>query len=67
MGPFRNRENVKRFIEMMALCGENWAGSRIVEGGGDDAPWPVPHQVDSGANRLRAAGRLQLAGTGRRP
>lgn len=37
IGPFENRENVKRFIGMMALCGEDWADHKIVEGHWDDS------------------------------
>jgi hypothetical protein len=65
VGPFENREAVERFIKMMALCGENWADSKIVEGGRNDAPGQNPAQMDSFANRLKGANKLKLVG--RRP
>ena len=30
VGPFKSRKHAKRFIEMMELCGENWAGTEVV-------------------------------------
>jgi hypothetical protein len=65
IGPFENRENVERFIGMMALCGENWADNKIVWGGGDDAPGQNPAQMDSWSNRLKSTSKLKLVG--RRP
>ena len=65
IGPFENREEVERFIKMMALCGENWADSKIVEGGGEDAPGQNQAQMDPCANRREGANKLKLVG--RRP
>jgi hypothetical protein len=65
VGPFENREAVERFIEMMSLCGENWADSKIVEGGGNDALGQNPPQVDPCANRPKGTNKLKLVG--RRP
>jgi hypothetical protein len=66
IGPFENREGVERFIKMMALCGENWADNKIIEGGGDDAPGRQnPAQMDSCANQLKSTNKLRLVG--RRP
>ena len=65
IGPFENREAVERFIKMMALCGENWADGKIVEGGGNGAPGQDPSQMDSCAHRLRGTNKLKLVG--RRP
>jgi len=65
IGPFKNRENVERFIEMMALCGEDWADNKIVEGGWDDAPGQNRAQMNSCANRLKSANKPKLVG--RRP
>ena len=31
VGPFKSREDAERFIELMELCGENWAGTEVVE------------------------------------
>ena len=31
VGPFRSRKDAERFIELMQLCGENWAGTEIVD------------------------------------
>ena len=30
VGPFKSRKHAKRFIELMELCGENWAGTEVV-------------------------------------
>jgi hypothetical protein len=65
IGPFKNRENVERFIEMMALCGEDWAHNKIVEGDGDDAPGQNPAQMNSCATRLKSTNKPKLVG--RRP
>jgi hypothetical protein len=65
VGPFESREAVERFIRMMALCGENWADSKIVEGGGENAPEQNPGQMDPCANRREGANKLKLVG--RRP
>ena len=65
IGPFENCEEVDRFIKMMALCGENWADNKIVQGGGADAPGQNPAQMDSGTNRLKRTSKLKLVG--RRP
>jgi hypothetical protein len=65
IGPFKNRENVERFIGMMALCGEDWADNKIVEGGGDDSSGQNPAQMGSCANRLKGTNKLKLVG--RRP
>ena len=52
VGPFKNRENVKRFIKMMALCSEDWTDSRIVAGGGEVVPALHAVPTDSRANRF---------------
>jgi len=66
VGPFENREAIERFVEMMALCGENWAENKIIGGGGYDAPGRQnPPQTDSCANQLKSANKLKLVG--RRP
>jgi hypothetical protein len=44
VGPFKSRENAERFIGMMALCGENWAGTEIVED--EEGVDPVIPQTD---------------------
>jgi len=31
VGPFKSREDAKRFIDLMELCGEDWAGTEVVE------------------------------------
>ena len=31
VGPFRSRTDAQRFIELMQLCGENWASTEIVD------------------------------------
>ena len=62
VGPFKNRESVERFINMMALCGEDWADNRIIEGGGDDAAGRNPTRMDSCANRFEVANNLKLVG-----
>jgi hypothetical protein len=54
IGPFKNREEVERFIGMMALCGENWADHEIVPGGSDDAPMQNPARADSCADRFKS-------------
>ena len=65
IGPFENREDVERFIQLMALCGENWASNKIVEGGGDDAPVQNQAQMVSCPNPCKGAFKLRLVG--RRP
>jgi hypothetical protein len=60
IGPFKNRENVERFIKMMALCGENWAGNKIVEGGRDDTPGQNPAPMNSCANQSKRTDKLKL-------
>ena len=30
VGPFKSRKDAERFIELMQLCGENWAGTEVV-------------------------------------
>jgi len=63
VGPFENREGVRRFIQMMALCGENWGDNKIIEECGCDAPGlQNPPDKDSCASRLKSIGRLKLAG-----
>jgi hypothetical protein len=38
VGPFKTRQDAERFIKLMELCGENWAGAEVVETeGGVDA------------------------------
>jgi hypothetical protein len=38
VGPFKTRQDAERFIKLMELCGENWAGAEVVEKeGGVDA------------------------------
>lgn len=66
MGPFKNRENVERFIEMMALCGEDWADNKIVEGGGHDTPGQIPARMETCAELSKSA-RLELVGRRTRP
>ncbi len=65
VGPFKNRENVERFVKMMALCGEDWAHNKIVIGYGDDALGQNPAQITSCASQLKSASKLKLVG--RRP
>ena len=60
VGPFKDRESVERFIELMALCGEDWADDKIVEGGGEDAPGQNSARMDSCADHLRAVAKLKL-------
>ena len=31
VGPFRSCKDALRFIELMQLCGENWASTEIVD------------------------------------
>ena len=62
IGPFGNRENVERFIGMMALCGENWADNKIVSGGGDDVPRQNPAHMDSCTNLWKSTSKLKLVG-----
>ena len=31
VGPFRSRNDAERFIDLMRLCDENWAGAEIVD------------------------------------
>ena len=62
VGPFRNREGVERFINMMALCGEDWADNTIVEGGEDDVPGQNPSPMDFCANHLKTSCKLKLVG-----
>jgi len=65
IGPFENRNEVERFIEMMALCGESWADHKIVEGNGEDAPGKNPALTGFCAKPSKGAYRLKLVG--RRP
>jgi hypothetical protein len=60
VGPFKNREHGKRFIKMMALCGEDWADNKIVEGGGDDAPGHDSARMSFRANRSKSSSKLRL-------
>jgi hypothetical protein len=60
IGPFDNREGVERFINMMALCGEDWADNKIVRGERDDAVGQNPARMDSCANPLKGANKLKL-------
>ncbi len=62
VGPFKNRENVERFIKMMALCGEDWADNKIVEEGGDDESGQNPAQMNSCANQWKSSHKLKLVG-----
>jgi hypothetical protein len=62
VGPFKNREDVERFIKMMALCGEDWADNKTVEGGGDDAPGQNPAPMNFCANQLKRTNKLKLVG-----
>ncbi len=62
IGPFKNREYVERFIKMMALCGEDWAGNTIVEGGGDDTPGKNPALMHSCTSPLKSTNKLKLVG-----
>ncbi len=46
VGPFKSREDAKRFIELMELCGENWAGTEVVEEeGGFDLTIPPTDRI----------------------
>jgi hypothetical protein len=66
IGPFENREAIERFVEMMALCGEDWTDNKIMEEGGNDAAgWKKPPQMDSCADPWKRANKLKLVG--RRP
>ena len=65
VGPFENREAVERFIQMMALCGEDWADSKIVEGSGNNAAGQIPAHMESCAHRGKDVNKLRLVG--RRP
>jgi hypothetical protein len=31
VGPFKTRMHAERFIELMELCGEDWADTEVVE------------------------------------
>lgn len=31
VGPFKSRKDAERFIKLMELCGEDWAGTEVVE------------------------------------
>jgi len=54
IGPFENREGVERFIQMMALCGENWVDNKIIEEGVCDARGlQNPPHLDSCAHPLK--------------
>ncbi len=41
VGPFKTLQDAERFIKLMELCGENWAGTEVVEneGGVDAVVW----------------------------
>jgi hypothetical protein len=41
-GPFKSREDAKRFIELMELCGENWTDTEVVEEDGGLEPTVPP-------------------------
>jgi hypothetical protein len=44
VGPFKSRKDVERFVKLMELCGENWAGAEVIEEeGGID---PAARQTD---------------------
>ena len=62
IGPFKNREDVERFIKMMALCGEDWAGNKIVQGGENDAPGQNLAQINSCTNPSKSTNKLKLVG-----
>jgi len=42
VGPFKSREDAKRFIELMELCGEDWEGTEVVEEEGRLDPMVPP-------------------------
>jgi hypothetical protein len=45
VGPFRSREDSTRFVGLMGLCGEVWAGAELVveKGGLDPTVSPTDH------------------------
>jgi len=62
VGPFENRRAVERFIRMMALCGEDWTGYKIVDGGEDDPSGQNPPRHGFRANPISCVDRLKLVG-----
>lgn len=62
IGPFESREDVERFIGMMALCGEDWGDNTIVEGGREDSSGQDPAQVGPFDKPWKNAYRLKLVG-----
>jgi hypothetical protein len=62
VGPFKNRGNVQCFIKLMAMCGEDWAGNKIVEIAGGDTPGQNPAQMNSCANPWKSPSKLKLVG-----
>lgn len=62
VGPFENRDSVERFIGMMALCGEDWADNKIVEGDCEDSSWQDPAPMGSNANSWKRSFTLKLVG-----
>ena len=38
VGPFRSCKDAERFIQLMQLCGEIWAGTEIVDDEYDNDP-----------------------------
>ena len=65
VGPFENCDAVDRFIKMMALCGEDWGDSKILEEGVKDALHRHPAQLPSPPGRPKDTSRMKLVG--RRP
>lgn len=63
IGPFEERDDVERFIGMMALCGEDWADNRIVEADLDDSSGQNRAPMGSCANARKSAYRLKLVGS----
>ncbi len=44
VGPFRSRKDAERFIKLMQLCGEKWAGAEILDA--ECAIDPTVRQID---------------------
>jgi hypothetical protein len=65
IGPFENREEVERFVRMMALCGESWADNKIIEGGSNDSYAQNPAPATPCSTPGKSVYKLKLVG--RRP
>lgn len=55
IGPFKNQDSVQRFIRMMALCGEEWVDSEVLEGNAEVSPRHDPVQLGPGANPRKSS------------